>query len=749
MSSKSNFLLKIHMEEEDNTSELTLNKEGHLFAFSNDECQEDFVLPTSKIVKIKDELANITDEEGSDTCYLEHDIEGRTIRSGNIDKITAVKESLLRNTTEEFMACIDGIKVNDYYIDNVKHKCNADFPIEVKKILSYTTNGVKFSDRVLSFMSHDEILKHSQMINNFIPFMSKEENDYIGYDYNEKKYKEYVNGELKCETITLNELLNREEEKEVEVPVEEEKVEDEEKEFSDLHLDNIEEREDDSIVLDDEEDEIEIINAVTDEEYERTIKNIDLQLEKLDGALKEEETLPEEVEDDNVSLEEREEITREIVESVRKSLHEIEETNNLIDEIDQNINRVKKEETSNEKVSLNELVNNALFKSLENYRINFNDTQKLVVEHLPYYEMTSKFDVIQIPEIELDKITLLPGYEIDFGKIKFYVDNLSHNKVDLVVASASSIVDRDGNKLKKGSHVILDTDSEYALRLNKNNAMETWTLRMEKSTFEKELRNIDYNKVMNLIVNLDSYQKLCNIERYELEKSVMLFINLVMEYHEEKKLDELYRILEKEPTLYEEFITKYNIEHALELKDYLPTYEKKKEFVTKLNYVNGLIEAKWLDYPRYIFESHNYFEGDSLLEAFESEINDNLKEKDFSDYLIKLFKEYKMFNNLDEVGKNNLNKCLEYLSLVYKNNPHIGEENKYKIEREFMIGATEEDMALLISKICRRGIKDYSLFVEYDAMLKEMYRLGELHYPIFSEGFGIEEIRNGGELYEF
>ena len=38
-------------------------------------------------------------------------------------------------------------------------------------------------------------------------------------------------------------------------------------------------------------------------------------------------------------------------------------------------------------------------------------------------------------------------------------------------------------------------------------------------------------------------------------------------YKEFDKLEELYKVLKEEPTLYEEFITKYNISHALELKD--------------------------------------------------------------------------------------------------------------------------------------------------------------------------------------
>ena len=57
--------------------------------------------------------------------------------------------------------------------------------------------------------------------------------------------------------------------------------------------------------------------------------------------------------------------------------------------------------------------------------------------------------------------------------------------------------------------------------------------------------------------------------------------------------------------------------------------------------------------------------------------------------------------------------------------------------------------SLLISKLCRRGIKDYSTFIEYESVMKEKYRLGSLKYPLYSEDFGIEEIRNGGEYDEY
>jgi len=409
----------------------------------------------------------------------------------------------------------------------------------------------------------------------------------------------------------------------------------------------------------------------------------------------------------------------------------------------------KLKEEQKEFLVLNEMINKSIFNGLDNYKINLNDTHKLIIEHLPYYEITNSFDVIQIPEIEVDKLTLIPQAEIDFGKIKLTVHSLNNNKVDLLVCAANSIVDKDNNRIKKGTHLLLDLKNEIILRLNKKGVMETWSLKMEKSTFEKELRNIDYGKMMNIISELDSYKKLGNLEKYEMQKSVMLFIYFIMNNKDFNKLKEIYRILEKEPSLYEEFITKYNIICSLEGKNKLATYEQKKGFVTKLNYIKGLIDAKWLDYPRYIFNAHNYFANDDFLEDFIEELNATLTEKDFYNYLKKLFKEYEMFENLDEEGCNNLDKCLEYLSVLYKYYPNIGEDNKYKIEKTFMIGAEEEDIALLISKLCRRGITDYAAFVEYDVMMKEKYRLGQLTYPIYSENFNIEEIRNGGEDDEY
>ena len=450
-------------------------------------------------------------------------------------------------------------------------------------------------------------------------------------------------------------------------------------------------------------------------------KQADIILEKLEKEVREKERLIEEQRLEKERIKEERKKAREL-----KAKQDKEELNNLTN-----------------------LINSSIYNGFDNYKINFNDTQKLFIEHLPYYEIPTDFSVIQIPEIEYEKLTILPDANINLGRIKLKVEKCNEDSVDFIVQTTSTLVDKDGNKIKKGDIITIKLDEKTDIRLSKKQAMETWSLKLEKSTFEKELRNIDFKKIMSLVIGLESYKKLGNIEKYELQKSLMLFLHFVMENKDFKALDELYAIINKKTDLYEEYITRYNNDHSLAYKDSLRTYEEKKAYLTKLNYINGLIDAKWLDYPRYIYNSHDYFERDEFLDEFLDALNNSLTDHDFYDYLMKLFNEYEMFKDLDEVGKENLDKCIEYLSRLYKYNPELSEDNKYKIEKSFMIGATEEEMALLISKLCRRGIRDYSIFVEYNAEMREKYLMGELKYPVYSEYFEVEEIRNGGEYDEF
>ena len=802
MNNNNNFLLKIHMEEEGRIKEIFINKEGRSFTFIDDECVSDLVIPEFKLASLNMILKNVNEENGNDFYYAEYEKDNILIKEYDTEKIQLLINIITSISINDFIEYQENMKINDYYVDDVIDFYDCVLPIEMKKLISYTTNGVVLggSDKFY-LLPHNSIVNYNKEINNFIPFMLKNDTNYIGFDYKESSYKEYLNNKKINESKTLKGLLITSNieildlDADYNISNENKNNDDFTKELRakiDKHL---------------EEEKIDI-------HYNNTIKNIENQLARLNVGLilkpkKQEYQYKTKNSDEKIK------IKNEIVEEIRKSIEQLEKIENaneqtkkilikkntikdknkkekqekeqkiiktpkikssqvqnerliaFLEEYDnqQNINESLKQEKNinikdneikietkpetTELLQLNDLILKSISNGNNNYKINFNDTQKLVVEHLPYYEFNNEFGVIQIPEIEVDKITLLPNGEIDFGKIKLVVYDLNEDKVDLLVQSATSIVDKDNKKIKNGTHIELNLNTEMTLRLNKQGVMETWTFKLEKSTFEKELRNIDYKKIMNYIVTLEGYKKLGNIEKYELQKSIMLFIDFVMKYSETKELDELYNILIKEPTLYEEYITKYNIKHAQELKDSLSAYENKKEYIAKLNYVNGLINAKWLDYPRYIFSSHNYFQKDDFLQEFIEELNSSIKEEDFADYLNKLFKEYEMFIKLDDEGKENLNKCLEYLSVLYKYNPYLGENYKYQIEKSFMIGATEEDISLLISKLCRRGIKDYSSFVEYDVMMKEKYRQGKLIYPIFSESFGIEEIRNGGEYDEY
>ena len=1230
MSSNNNFLLKLHMEEEGNTTEIYLNKERRTFTFINDECISDLIIPEFKITSLHMILKNISESEGNDDYYAEYEKDGETVREYDREKIEVLSNLITKIKITDFLDYQKDININEYYVDNIIDAYDCVLPLEMKKILSYTTNGVVFNgDEIYYFMPHDDITSYDGKIKNFIPFMIHGGKGYIGYDYKESLYKEYLNNKLVNDGKTLEEVLNLDE---IELIGEEEEDVIEEVAFDDTPEEIVETIEDDNdeVVIEestdedlelideqfdekeagksvveevaeeviDNEEEIELIGedeTTEDEqlekiekeikaakedlqeeierieqEYEETIKNIDLQFERLNAGIVHSEKKEEyhfKEKEENVEVTEKvkepvvvkDDIKEEIRNDVIKSLEEIEKTDDIIDEIDNDmqtviekaqkiktektikeikarkdydeigkeaeeilkklndeiasleeakqkakenvkeeniiveetneeieeptektisvseeilkeamtileklekeeelknkskevvisdeigneamaileklekeageeapeqtifiseeigkeamailekinkevelveeteetpniniseeirkeaiaileklereaetqnifisdeigkeaemilakleseakqieeayeeanakavliseeigneamaileklekeaemINEIKENASTNkivisdeigkeaerilaklekeitkvettkeksdkdseriavaiakeaerilaklekekenedrriaiaeeaqrildkinsemekfdqvkekaeQKINISEelekqadiileklekevrekerlieeqrlekerikeerkkarelkakqdkeelnnltnLINSSIYNGFDNYKINFNDTQKLFIEHLPYYEIPTDFSVIQIPEIEYEKLTILPDANINLGRIKLKVEKCNEDSVDFIVQTTSTLVDKDGNKIKKGDIITIKLDEKTDIRLSKKQAMETWSLKLEKSTFEKELRNIDFKKIMSLVIGLESYKKLGNIEKYELQKSLMLFLHFVMENKDFKALDELYAIINKKTDLYEEYITRYNNDHSLAYKDSLRTYEEKKAYLTKLNYINGLIDAKWLDYPRYIYNSHDYFERDEFLDEFLDALNNSLTDHDFYDYLMKLFNEYEMFKDLDEVGKENLDKCIEYLSRLYKYNPELSEDNKYKIEKSFMIGATEEEMALLISKLCRRGIRDYSIFVEYNAEMREKYLMGELKYPVYSEYFEVEEIRNGGEYDEF
>ena len=946
MDTENNFILKIHMQDK-KLVEVFLNKDRRCFVFEDDNCVADLILPEFKITSLKMLFNSVSDTKENENCYAEFYDEKDVIKEYDKNKVNLIKDLVTNISVADFLEYLDRVTINEFYVDNIIDKYNSVIPEEVKRLISYSTNGVKLDDkREIYILSHDEIVEADKKFvsNRFIPIF-KIYSTYVGYDLKEGKYVEYSNGEkVKIET-ELEKLLVKGEKQEkkkdslknhvdkeeflfeIEPPVEinenkiekieepkeikeeissselQEKVEEAkkyidlqfdrlntqveeididgdkkadtyelaEKEkysnkyafnmdevFSDLDL-RLKEKYVDKVELNDielkdysqkdldmmkesilseiddteelsnlevkvesndlnKDNELDTYNLEHESEYDNKyaidLTDIDINIAekesdkyKMDlddiiaGKVKIKHTKP--INKEQSHYERKEYITNPDIKLSIEDLmkapkidkkadtkpkegtldsiktfvvneEEIKEISSLNSEVNKedssdfntvieynnsDRNEIKNEiikslekleaQENNEKLEISKLAKDSLLNSISNYRINFNDTQKLVIEHLPYHKNDYSFGVVQIPDVVIDKITMLPDDILDFDKFKLSIKELSNKGVDLVVTKATNIVDKDGKSIKRGTHLRLNLENEINLRYQEHNAMETWTIKMEKSTFTPEFRNIEYQKLMNAIKENTPYDELQNIEKYEAQKSIMLFIDFVMRDNDTDKLKELYDIIINNPENYEEYITKYNVDKAHKDKDYLPTYDSKKDFQIKYNYVIGLIDAGWLDYPRYIFRSFDYLTRDRLLEEYLEELESSIKENDFSDYLTKLFKKYEMFTNLDSVGKDNLKKCLNYLSIAFKYHPYFGEEAKYKIEKSLMIGVEQEEMALLLSKLCRRGIKDYAAFREYDQNMKEAYRVGELKYPHYSENFGIEDLRNGGEYDEF
>ena len=948
MNNSGNFILKVHMQDTD-LKEIFLNKDKRCFTFINDECVADLVLPEFKLTSLKMLIKNVVNEEQNDDYYAEYDYDGLKVSEYDKEKVAILGEMVTSITIKDFLEYIDRVKQNDFYIDSIVDIYNATIPEEVKRLVSYTTNGFTFNESNLRMLSHDEIFDSKLRKLKFIPIFNLD-NNYYGYDLKERKYAKYVNDELYEFYDKLDELLNLEEKDKDEDTAELEIIDfnDEKEEHDEESVEVkeevgvVEEAVEETPILEEEpkEDEDSLFAIVTEEEqkakeekikdqteepveikeevevveetveetpkkekkkkkkknkevldnkqeidenYNKTIKNIEEQFDKLNTQVEIEQE-PEniytldidklfsnykvEVKKPNVykmdldklfaesqievkkkkeenayemdldslfsnykvevkepkkesdyALNAKDLFTNYEIETIKPkagyelankelfnnceiipkttnaseikhaesayslgkanlfkeetSRYQLMKTNfdvrpedlkvckdnteeyefvvsqditdTIRESVKKSLKKIEKEELA--EIDLERLIDNSLTDSVNNYRIKFNDSMKLVVEHIPYYENNNSFGVVQIPQLEVNKYTLLPGGSIDFDRLKFKVVSLTAEKAELLIDKATNISNESGDKIKRGDTVKLNSNSELVYLLDKKDAMESWTFRLEKTVYEKEFRHIEYNKLLNLIKFKTNYEQLTNIEKLETQKSIMLFMNLIMTNNEPNKLEELYEVI-KNGDNYAKYVTEYNNNCAYQDKDSLPSYSHKKDFLEKLKLVNNLIEKDQLTYPRFIYSSYNYFDGEQILEDYLDDINESIKENDFSNYLKGLFKEKSLFVGLDELGRYNLNKCLEYLSVLYKFHPIIGEEDKYKIENTIMESTNDEDMALLISKLCRKGIKDYNSFKEYDSLMKEEYRTGNLKYPLYSEDFDIDEVRKGGEYDE-
>ena len=205
MDNSGNFILKVHIQDND-LKEIFLNKENRCFSFFNDECVADLVLPEFKLTSLKVLVKNVASDKKNDNYYAEYNDDGQKVYEYDRDKVKLLSEMVTNITVADFLEFIDRTKQNDFYIDNIVDIYNATIPEEVKRLVSYTTNGFKFNESDIRMLAHEEILDSDFRKDKFIPIFECN-NTFFGYDLNERKYARYVDGSVYKFYDSLNELF--------------------------------------------------------------------------------------------------------------------------------------------------------------------------------------------------------------------------------------------------------------------------------------------------------------------------------------------------------------------------------------------------------------------------------------------------------------------------------------------------------------------------------------------------------------
>jgi len=722
MEEEKNLLLAIHFE--DKKEDIYVTKERKALTVIDKEKNSSFIVPQYKVDNLELLFSNVLDPNENNENYAVYYKHDGIVRENDFNKVQVIKDIITRVKWDEFLNEYPHLTVDSDLLADLVDKYDCVFPLELEQILTYSNEGIIFyEDHHAKLFSNDERLssRHYKDEELLLP-IAEIKDEVICYDCSQKLY--YVlnsNGEVLRENIEFREVWQK-----------------------------------------------------TTDEIDESISNIDYQLEKLSiGNLKKKDA-------EEKALEQ--EVVTQVIEvegtPVKVTQHEKIEFDlaGIVDLIDEKIDEViakakKQEELANlskvktkldlmierneagkakiskakekEKKTYPRDIFRAVTRSFDNFNLRLNDTSKLVVYHLPYHEYSGDLEIVEVPVPVYEYYNLIVGETISLGKMKFLVKEVTAKKAKLELLATATILDENSKVLKEGSIVEFEFDKKKKYRLRKNKAMETWTIHVEKATFELELRNVEYARLMKALRETENYKKYGEIEKLETKISVMLFLKFVMDNQDFGALAELYEIISNKVKLYEEYITDYNIKNASEEKDQLASFTDKEKFVDKMNFVKGLVASNWLDYPRYIFGQHRFFERDELMIEFISYRNDLLTENALKDYALDLFKKNSIFKELDEEGKEHLDACLSYLSSVYKYNPVYGETIKYAIEKYVITDESEEDIALLLAKLCRKGIVDYNDFKDYEYQIQELYRKGELKYPIFSELFVVGEVRGG------
>ena len=382
------------------------------------------------------------------------------------------------------------------------------------------------------------------------------------------------------------------------------------------------------------------------------------------------------------------------------------------------LNEISK--NSNFSLNLLEGFNDTLF----NFNKDLNNTSKIYISHVPYVSKNNN-SLLVIPKIEEYTIDLVNDIEFKISNLTLKVKSLNNKEISLKAISKSNIL-IDKKVVNKNDVLTFKMNEEHVFSLDSKEGIETWNFKFKKETFKKEYRRIHFEKIKQILERKDEFKKLTTLEKYETYKALVLFLYFINQKQDEAKLDELYSLLDS--NLYEEFITDYNIKEV-EKNTTFKSFNDKKIFVEKVNFVDTLIKYNFLSYPRYIFSTVSYFDKDKIMKEFDYIFNKMITKETFKEYLIKLFEQ----NSLYQKVSKNFEYMLNLLSNMYYVDIKNGEDKKYYIEKLVIDNTKEDDLSYNISVLLSAYIKDEKLREEYLEDLQDKYTKGELKEPIYNK----------------
>ena len=382
------------------------------------------------------------------------------------------------------------------------------------------------------------------------------------------------------------------------------------------------------------------------------------------------------------------------------------------------LNEISK--NSNFSLNLLQGFNDTLF----NFNKDLNNTSKIYISHVPYVSKNNN-SLLVIPKIEEYTIDLVNDIEFKISNLTLKVKSLNNKEISLKAMSKSNIL-MDKKVVNKNDVLTFKMNEEHVFSLDSKEGIETWNFKFKKETFKKEYRRIHFEKIKQILERKDEFKKLTTLEKYETYKALVLFLYFINQKQDEAKLDELYSLLDS--NLYEEFITDYNIKEV-EKNTTFKSFNDKKIFVEKVNFVDTLVKYNFLSYPRYIFSTVSYFDKDKIMKEFDYIFNKMITKETFKEYLIKLFEQ----NSLYQKVSKNFEYMLNLLSNMYYVDIKNGEDKKYYIEKLVIDNTKEDDLSYNISVLLSAYIKDEKLREEYLEDLQDKYTKGELKEPIYNK----------------